>query len=788
MNSIEFLKAFHPDGPWVLTAIPATRRGIEVETFGPDTEADAVAWIARYNKKQNLYFSVNVPMHAVQKKTSKTDIEFVAYLHVDIDPRAPDDDKKDKAKHLDEERARIKKLILEDCPIVPPTWVVDSGGGYQAFWKLVEPIRIAGVVEKAEEVERYNKQLELIFGGDRCHSVDHIMRLPGTLNIPDAKKIKKGRIPRVAMVELDERSREYLIDKFLPAPKLQTSTQGVGDHTVQIQTGNIERLESVEELDKYKVSDRVKIIIVQGFDPDTPKVGDNSRSEWLFDACCQMVRAGVPDEVIYSVITDPGFRISSSVLDKGSNIEKYATRQIQRAKEFVEEPWLEQLNGKFIVIGNLGGKCRIVEQWYDASMERSRLTFQTFEDFSNRFCNQYVEVGDKMAPVGRWWLRNPKRRQADTLSFTPGRSIPNSYNLWQGFAYESIPGELHHSYMDHIRLNICRDNIEYFNYLISWLARSVQFPALVGETAIVLRGKTATGKSFFVQKFGNLWGRHFLQVSDAKHLVGNFNAHLRDCVILFGDEAFFAGDKKHESVLKTLITTNEINIEAKGIDVRTQPNYLHLIMASNANWVVPSGPLERRFLVLDVGNDHQLDNDYFGNIDDDLKAGGYESLLYYLLNYDLKKFSVYKVPMTGALYEQQMLSMGVMEAWWHGHIFNGVLSPNDADWGTGAVSSEELHDDYFLMCIRQGVQRRGNDTQLGIFLSKMCPEGYPTRDRISQQGKRRYMYQFPDLAALREKWDSTYGDGTRWPEEGETKNWEQPHVQGLPDDDDDLPF
>ena len=37
-------------------------------------------------------------------------------------------------------------------------------------------------------------------------------------------------------------------------------------------------------------------------------------------------------------------------------------------------------------------------------------------------------------------------------------------------------------------------------------------------------------------------GQHALKISNAKHLVGNFNSHLRDCVFLFADEAFFAGD------------------------------------------------------------------------------------------------------------------------------------------------------------------------------------------------------------------------------------------------------
>ena len=53
---------------------------------------------------------------------------------------------------------------------------------------------------------------------------------------------------------------------------------------------------------------------------------------------------------------------------------------------------------------------------------------------------------------------------------------------------------------------------------------------------------------------------------NAKHLVGHFNAHLQHCSVLFADEAFFAGDRSHESVLKGLITEETLLIEPKGVD------------------------------------------------------------------------------------------------------------------------------------------------------------------------------------------------------------------------------
>jgi hypothetical protein len=60
-------------------------------------------------------------------------------------------------------------------------------------------------------------------------------------------------------------------------------------------------------------------------------------------------------------------------------------------------------------------------------------------------------------------------------------------------------------------------------------------------------------------------------------------------VLLFGDEAFYAGDKKHESILKMLITEEMITIEAKGVDAEVSGNCIHLMMASNdRGWCPPA--------------------------------------------------------------------------------------------------------------------------------------------------------------------------------------------------------
>lgn len=772
--AIKFLKLWDPSGPWVLTAIQVDRKGIETRTFHPDKIDDLDMWLMDYNGKRNIYFHVNSVLYDLKTKANREDIKSVDWFHIDIDPE-PDMD-------LDKERKRCLELLTSDLPkgVPAPTAIVFSGGGYQGFWKLKEPIPIDGDLGLAEEAKRFNQQLEALFGADNCHNIDRIMRLPGTVNIPDARKKKKGRSKETAKV-LEFNDNVYSVDDFTKAPLVQMQTGGGGfggAATKVLITGNIKRVADLDELNEWNVPDRVKVIIAQGRHPEEPKEGDNSRSAWLFDCVCQLARAEVPDEVIYSILTDPDWGIASSVVECGRGADKYAIRQIERAKDWVIDPNLVKMNDQFAVIGNMGGKCRVVEEVYDAALNRTRITKQSFEDLKNRYAHIKVKIGtdanDKpiTKKLGHWWYDNPKRRQYDYIGFSPSGDTPNTYNLWKGFACESIPGEIQ-PYLDHIKNNVCSGNQEYYDYLIGWMARTVQFPGSPGEVAIVMRGGRGTGKSFFATKFGDLFGRHFLQVSNSGHLVGNFNSHLRDTIVLFADEAFFAGDRRHASVLKTLITEKTIPIESKGVDVETAPNYVHLLMASNEDHVVPAGGDERRFFVVDVGSDVKQNSKYFRDIAELMDNGGREALLHFLMTYDLKGYNVRDVPKTDALKEQKLLSLNVEQEWWYQKLCEGRLNQSHLEWQT-TVTKDEVIDDFIDNARRFNVNRRGTATALGRFLMKMVPnldtkQMNANIERVSNEGytftdkKRCWHYLFPSIEECRKAWELKFGEED-WPE------------------------
>lgn len=754
MTALEFLQRVHPDRAWVLTAIEPSQKGIETRAFVAGQDEEAAAWIEENNGKRNLYWSVAEVIEPEDNKASIGNVKQVHYLHVDIDAGPGD---------LLSELKRIKALVTDQLPAgaKEPTCVVYSGGGYQIFYKLNEPIPIHGDAEAAKEAARYNKQLELMFGGDACSDVSRIMRLPGTMNIPNQRKVAKGRVPvEAAVVEFNDLS--YDLADFTPAADTGAS-DGVED--VEI-SGNIQRLATVDDLDKWGVPDRIKVLVVQGKDPEEPD-RHPSRSEWLFDCVCNLVRAGVPDETIYSVLTDQGFKIAESVLE-ANNPDRYAKRQIKNAKEKATSEWLYKLNQQYAVILDYGGRCVVVKETYDPTMKRDRLSKQTFSDFKYGWQNKFEETIDakgnvKQVPVGDWWLKHPQRREFERIIFAPGQTVPGAYNLWQGFSCNAIPSDKHESFLHHLHETVCCGVDEHYKYLMGWMARAVQHPDEPGHTAVVMRGRQGTGKSFFAKHFGHLFGRHFLHVTNANHLVGNFNGHLRDAVVLFADESFYAGDRKHESLLKALITEESLIVEQKGVDAEACPNYTHLIMASNSDWVVPLGAGDRRYFVLDVDESYARNAKHFAAIARDLENGGYEALLHYLMSYDLSDYNVQAIPDTDARRAQRQASMDPEEEWWLSVLEDGLLGGDV--WARDkclTIPNSLALEHYRHYTQDEAVHRKLSPTKLGIFLNRILPGEWPKKKKVWTDNRAENARQLPPLDEARDYWDQVSGAPRPW--------------------------
>jgi hypothetical protein len=356
--------------------------------------------------------------------------------------------------------------------------------------------------------------------------------------------------------------------------------------------------------------------------------------------------------------------------------------------------WVDEMNERYAVI-NDGGTAVVFRVAYDNALNRKLIERLKPEAIKTLHDNQTVEAGtDAMGnPVyagkGSAWLKKEERREylEGVVLSVHGNAPDGHYNLWRGWGVE--PGEGDWSLMQtHMRDVLCDGDEESFEYLLNWCARMVQKPDRQGEVAIVLRGEKGTGKGTLGNALGALFGGHYLYLSKSEQLTGRFNAHLRDSIFIFADEAFFAGDRKHEGSLKSIITEPVITIEAKFGAIVTAPNYGHLFMATNSDWAIPASSDERRYAVFNVSSERLQDFPYFKAIKEEMEAGGLGAMLHDLLNHNIKGFNVRAVPKTEGLRDQKLLTLRGVDAWLYDCLQKGEIPAQPNSW-----ADEKIWDD-----------------------------------------------------------------------------------------------
>ena len=344
--------------------------------------------------------------------------------------------------------------------------------------------------------------------------------------------------------------------------------------------------------------------------------------------------------------------------------------------------------------------------------------------------------------------------------------INGNLNLWQGWAFEPSEGDWS-KLRDHIWIVVASRRKEVFDYVMNWLAWCIQHPDQRAEVVVVMQGKRGAGKGTVGNAMCKLLGQHALQISSAEHLVGRFNGHLRDCVLLFADEAYWPGNKGAEGTIKRLVSEPTIFIEAKGRDGVEAANMLHVMMASNEDWVVPAGERERRYFVLKVSDERLQDHGWFKAINDQLENGGYGAMLYDLLNHDLGDFHPRQLPKCNDLTSQQALSLSPMDSWWVELLEDGTLAGCDPNEPNRAVSNKYEYKVVVGMSDRWVTRlglydqarnieprlRQRSDHALGQYLAEQGCDN-------SRKVMRRRGWTFPKLSECRANWEARFPAGS----------------------------
>ncbi|HEX6015403.1 MAG TPA: primase-helicase family protein, partial [Geminicoccaceae bacterium] len=369
---------------------------------------------------------------------------------------------------------------------------------------------------------------------------------------------------------------------------------------------------------------------------------------------------------------------------------------------------------------------------YDAALGRERLVFSRREDVKLLYEHRHHLVGhtskgnEIWKDLGSAWLAHRFRRNYREIALVPeGPCPPDVFNLWRGFGVEPKAGTWGTLKL-HLRSVVCAGNEEHYRWLLGWLAYCVQNPGNQAEVAVVLRGLKGTGKGMLGRLLMRVFRNHCLHITNPRHLVGNFNAHLVDALFLFLAEAFWAGDKQGEGTLKALITERSLMIEPKGMDSFQMPNRLKILMASNNDWVVPASAGERRYLLLDVSDAKKGDQAYFTRLSAAIEGDELAALLHDLLRHDLAGWEHRAVPHTAALDAQKLISADSFARYWHDCLAAGyLLNTGEADW-PGTVVCQVLHAGYVEHAHQHGDRHPLTIDQLGVRLRQLSPDGVKT--------------------------------------------------------------
>jgi hypothetical protein len=453
-------------------------------------------------------------------------------------------------------------------------------------------------------------------------------------------------------------------------------------------------------------------------------------------------------------------------------------------------PDMEKLNEEYAIM-EIGGKSKVMRYPEVPGTVPSLLDVNAFKDIiANKLVISDDGEGGKpnVTKLFDNWMEWPERTTFRKMVFEPSWSdekckVERAYNIYQGLPTKAVEGDWG-LLRDHVRKIICHDNQEWFEWFMSWMADSFQNPGRKLGSAVVVKGKKGTGKSKLFDWLATAHGNYAVKISSTAHLTGKFNGHQSTALLVVCEEAMWAGDNQLNGPLKDLITSEKMMLEKKGIDAISVSNYARFAFTSNEEWVVPASlEDERRFFVLQCLEDMRGDLDYFEAIDQQMKNGGLEAMVYEMMHWNPPSGSwniLRKPPKTPWLAEQGITSLPSHERFILKLIRDGQWKAFFREFEIG-VQSVRLDEDvpvlikcsdfqYFLEKATNGITSNKQKVSNMLHVDGLAKKYLLAKDRKVLAGDAGLCYRVASLSNIRQHLQGMGID----PEEHDFEDLEKP--------------
>ena len=281
-------------------------------------------------------------------------------------------------------------------------------------------------------------------------------------------------------------------------------------------------------------------------------------------------------------------------------------------------------NGVYVIDENLEDKLprdpKVIEQLYSGREYRVKYPFIVN--------NAIVEKIVDSFPL---WFKNTEALERIVFrpSLPEGTCFESGVKVWN--TYRKIEPENGEGtpdlFLQHLRED-CSQTEEEYQYLLNWIFNLILYPEEKPETAICLSGKQGTGKSIIAQCLGYVFNDDYIRTIDnSEALTGRFDSHWKQSLLVVLEESTVASHRGIWPILKSLITSQTVFYEKKGVDPIRINNYMRFLLCSNDDFCCPKEQNDRRWFCLKVNDNHIQDAAFFGKMLSDMKNGGAKKLI-----------------------------------------------------------------------------------------------------------------------------------------------------------------
>jgi len=424
---------------------------------------------------------------------------------------------------------------------------------------------------------------------------------------------------------------------------------------------------------------------------------------------------------------------------------------------------------------NYGGKPTVLNEIKCPTFEHQTHEIRKINDVKTWFENKPAYKATingsgklnikKVNIIDEWWKSSDRKEYPKGIVMAPNQQTPGAYNTYQGLPIEPVEGDW--SLFKKLILEALCDNDEVlYEWVLDWMASAIQHPETRYGVALVLKGGKGIGKGKFAEWFGKLFGKHYLHITQEKHLTGNFNAHQIQAILMFADELIWGGQKQQEGVLKALITEDSFMVERKGYDATRAKNYIRLLVASNNEWPVPASAGERRWCVCACSDKFKGDHSFFNSIDQQMQDSGLEAMMFEL---KFRKITTQQrqAPKTKALGEIAIKGFTHLEQWVH-HLLepstpNLSFAPHNiwsVKWGAD-VTVDVLYESYKVYCTNNNLRDIGSKSSMSKAFKKLLYLPKAQRKRANG-ASRPSSYELPTLKLARKNFEKAVDVPLDW--------------------------